>query len=154
SAMPFRLTDAHRERFYHHNHVVFERVLPVSLVRDLRRATEPGRAMARERWGPQVQRLQPAVPLGLDIKPFQDYAELPQLPDAIASVMGDPNHHHGGIDSLGVLYEPGERHTATAWHRDITARSPGIDPEEFARIDADPTFFAQINCALYTDVCT
>ena len=53
-----------------------------------------------------------------------------------------------------LFSEPAEEPWCTGWHRDITAESNGVDPEEFQRITLDATFFTQVNCALYTDCST
>ena len=86
----------------------------------------------------------------LDQKPFQDYAELPELLAAIQGVL-TAEHFIAGPETLGILYEPAERPWCTVWHRDITEQSSYVDPEEIRRLSKDPAFFVQINCALYTD---
>ena len=150
--MSFTFSEQHLTSFYHHGYTVFRGILPSSLVRDLRRVTDQTRQMAWEEHGPQAQRLQPMERYGdrLDLQPFRDYLDLPELVDAIHQTLS-PDHTMGGLHWLGVLNEPKERPHCTSWHRDITVQSPGLDPEEFRRLDVQPTFFCQINCALYTD---
>ena len=65
------------------------------------------RKIARERGGPQVQRLQPVGHFDLDQQPFVDYAELPDLVDAITKLL-TPRHCHGSPNHLGILFEPAE----------------------------------------------
>ena len=139
-------------------YVVFRQILPLSLIRDLRRATEKVHQYAREKGGPQAQRLQPIINYDMDLKPFYDYANLPELVDAIGSVL-TPRHQiaRGEVKRTGVLLEPAEKPWCTRWHRDLrhaekffeTSNVP--DMEEFRRIKSDPLWFNQINCPLYED---
>lgn len=153
--MPFKFSDRHIEEYYHHGYTVFQGILPPSLVSDLRRATEAGRELAREKKGPQAQRLQPlqAFAEQMDLKPFRDYTQLPALTDALQRVLS-PEHMLAGLERMGVLYEPAQQPWCTKWHRDITERSEGVDPVEYREIWKDATFFTQVNCALYTDTST
>ena len=92
--MAFQLSDQHIEEFHMLGYAVFGKILPPSLVSDLRRVSDTAREIARERSGSQVQRLQPVGHFDLDQQPFIDYAELPDLVDAIAKVL-TPRHRHG-----------------------------------------------------------
>ncbi|MBI4530815.1 MAG: phytanoyl-CoA dioxygenase family protein, partial [Candidatus Latescibacteria bacterium] len=153
--MSFTFSERHISDYYHHGYTVFRGILPPSLIRDLRRVTDRAREITREERGPQAQRLQPigAYEERLDLQPFREYLELLELNDALQKVLS-PEHSLAGLPRMGVFFEPAERPWCTVWHRDITERTPGVEPEEFHRITRDPTFFTQINCALYTDVCT
>ena len=151
--MAFSLSDAHIDEYHRHGMTVFRQILPTTLIRDLRRVTERGRALARERSGGQAQRLQPISAFELDAKPFEDYENLPELRDALRFVLSD-RHTPAGLANMGVFYEPAEAPYCTQWHRDITADSHGVDAKEFRKLTNDPTFFVQVNCALYTDACT
>lgn len=153
--MAFRFSEQHITDYYHHGYTVFQGILPPSLIGDLRRASDCVRALARQNRGPQAQRLQPLGKFEgeLELKPFKDYAELPELNDACQKVL-TPAHRVSGLPDMAVLIEPAEKPWCTSWHRDITENSNGVDPEEFRRITLDPTFFTQVNCALYTDTCT
>src|SRR5690349_19724726 len=151
--MSFKYSERHRADYFHHGYTIFRGILPSSLVGDLRRMAEPAKVIAREKYGPNAQRLQPLAGHGLDLKAYQDYTELPVLVDAIHKVLS-PQHNLIGTKRGAILFEPAEIPTFTGWHRDITEHSPGVDPEEFKRITMDATFFTQINCALYTDVST
>ena len=92
--MAFRLSDQHIEEFHMLGYTVFGKILPPSLVSDLRRVSDTAREIARERSGPQVQRLQPVGNFDLDQQPFIDYAELSDLVDAITKLL-TPQHRHG-----------------------------------------------------------
>jgi hypothetical protein len=151
--MAFIFSEQHIADYYHHGYTVLRGILPPALIADLRRMSAPGRAIARAKHGPQAQRLQPLAGNGLDLKPFQDYCELAELNDALHRVLS-PRHSLVGPGRAAILYEPADKPSFTGWHRDITENTPGIDREEFRRITLDPTFFTQINCALYTDVST
>jgi len=136
-------------------YVVFQQILPPSLLRDLRRATEKVHQYAREKGGPQAQRLQPIINYDIDLKPFYDYAQLPDLVDAIGRVL-TPRHQiaRGELKRTGLLLEPAEKPWCTRWHRDLRETSNVPDVEEFRRINSDPLWFNQINCPLYEDNCT
>ncbi len=141
------------EEYHTHGFTVFRQILPPALIADLRRVTDDAREMARERSGAQAQRLQPVASYELDQQPFRDYAELPELVDAIARVLS-PRHRHGNREILGVLLEPAELPWCTAWHRDWRDNMPGLDIPMWERSLADADLFNQVNCALYEDNCT
>ncbi|HIG47400.1 MAG TPA: hypothetical protein EYQ20_13590 [candidate division Zixibacteria bacterium] len=153
--MPFTFSEQHITEYYHNGYTVFQSILPSSLVQDLRRVTGLAREIIREENGPQVQRLQPVGKYAdrLDMRPFQDYEELPELMDAYQRVLS-PMHRLEGKARMGILFEPADRSWCTVWHRDITAKTNHVDPEEFAVLTRDATFFTQVNCALYTDIST
>lgn len=153
--MAFKFCDSMIHRYRTEGYVIFRQVLPISLVRDLRRATATAHEQARKRHGPQAQRLQPLSGYELDLKPFADYATLPPLVDAIAKIL-TPRHQLGKGDwfHTGLLLEPSELPWCTNWHRDIRETHNVPDVEEFRRINVDPLWFNQINCPLYEDNCT
>ena len=151
--MPFQFCDSHITGFYRDGYTVFRGILPPSLIADLRRESDKARELARQKRGPQAQRAQPIGAYGLETKPFRDYAELPDLADAINRLFG-PGYSHFNLDSMGILIEPRDWPCCTAWHRDITENTPGVDAEDFRVVNSDPRFFAQVNCALYADAAT
>lgn len=154
--MAFVFSEKYTEQYYHHGFTVLPGIVPPSLVRDMRRSLAPGREIARDLHGPQVQRLQPLKKYAdqLDLEPCRNFTDLPELDDACKRILSQ-EHKVTGIDgSMGVFYEPGERPWQTNWHRDITAGSEGVEPEEFAVVTRDATFFTQFNCALYSDLST
>ena len=93
--MAFTFSERHVADYYHHGCTVFRSILPTSLITDLRSSTEKGRAIAREKRGSQAQRLQPISDYGdrIDLKPFQDYMDLPALRDALYRVDGLSSPH-------------------------------------------------------------
>lgn len=141
------------EEHYKLGYTVFRGILPTSLITDLRKVTEEAREIARERSGAQAQRLQPVDAYDIDQRAFQDYAELPELVDAIARVLS-PRHRHGNRNLFGVLLEPAELPWCTAWHRDWRDNMPGLDIPMWELSMMDRELFNQINCALYEDNCT
>ena len=153
--MPFAFSERHVAEYYRDGYTVFCGILPPALVADLRRSTDRAREIAREKRGQQAQRLQPIGDYAdqIDLQPFRDYEELPVLVDAFQRVLST-EHRLAGLSRLGVLLEPAEMSWCTVWHRDIKATSPGVDPDEYAVVNRDPTFFTQVNCALYTDAST
>ena len=81
--MAFELSERHIDEFKTRGYTVFRQVVPPSLIRDLRAASDDARRMAREKGGPQVQRLQPVAAYEIDQRPFADFSELPDLVDAV-----------------------------------------------------------------------
>ena len=81
--MPYTFSDSHIETYHTLGYTVFRQILPPSLIIDLRRVCDKAVEIAREKSGSQVQRLQPVAKYGLDQQPFIDYADLPELVDAI-----------------------------------------------------------------------
>jgi hypothetical protein len=152
--MAFEFCDSYTEQYHRDGYTVFPKILPPSLISDLRREVERGLKIARQKGGPNAQRLQPiSNHPELEQKPFQDYCELPALVDAVKQIIG-PEAWIGGPLRMGVLYEPAERPWATAWHPDFGPLQKRMDPAMFARMRTDFRYFHQVNCALYEDNCT
>lgn len=151
--MGFQLTDQHINDFQLQGYTVFRKILPTSLIRDLRRVSHSAREIARDRLGPQAQRLQPVGNFDIDQQPFIDYAELPDLVKAIAELLS-PSHQHGNRNHLGILIEPAEEPYCTPWHRDWRDNLRGLKLERWNQRLQDVNLFNQINCALYNDSCT
>ena len=151
--MAFTFTDRHIEEYRTQGYTVFRRILPPSLVADLRRVCAEARGIARENRGPQAQRLQPIADYPLDQRPFLDYVELPVLNDAIQRLLS-PAYRVGGPRFLGVLFEPADLPWCTPWHRDWRDNVVGLDLARWDRIFADARYLNQVNCALYDDACT
>jgi hypothetical protein len=127
--------------------------LSPSLIADLRRVTDRAREIAREKHGPQAQRLQPVFAYDLDPQPFEEFGELPPLRDAISRVLS-PRHTFGTRALLGVLIEPAERPWCTKWHRDWRDNAPGLDVAAWEAVFHDVNYFNQLNCAVYQDSST
>ena len=130
-------------------YTVFAGILPPSLLSDLRRVCQRARELARERSGPQAQRLQPVFEYDLDHRPFTDFAELPELVDAVHRTLS-PQHTYGRRE-LGVLLEPADEPWCTHWHRDWRDNVADLDRERWEADYRDPALFNQLNCALYED---
>jgi ectoine hydroxylase-related dioxygenase (phytanoyl-CoA dioxygenase family) len=151
--MAFQFSDRHIEEYHTHGYTVFRGILPPSLIADLRRVTDRARPIAREKRGPQAQRLQPVAAYDLDPKPFEAFRDLPELCDAVTRVLS-PRHTHGTREYLGVLFEPAELPYCTPWHRDWRDNIPGLEVARWEAVSRDPRYFNQLNCALYKDDCT
>jgi len=148
--MSFKVSDRHLEEFFSLGYTVFRGLLPPSLITDLRRECERGRELVQARHHGQVQRFQPVSAFDIDHRPFQDYAQLPELRMAIDKVLS-PRHSWGNLDWLGVLIEPQEASWCTQWHRD--ARELVSDQEWSERL-RDFSLGGQVNCPLYDDPST
>ena len=146
--MAFELSERHIDEFKTRGYTVFRQIVPPSLIRDLRAASDDARRMAREKGGPQVQRLQPVGAYEIDQRPFADFSKLPDLVDAVASVL-TPLHNPSSPETCGILLEPAEQPYCTTWHRD-GRRGPGPH-EEWRRLFHHIDFFNQTNCPLYRD---
>lgn len=72
--MAFQFCDSMIHDYWTYGYMVFRRILPASLLRDLRPEADKARVLARELKGPQVQRLQPVIKHQdrINYKPFQD----------------------------------------------------------------------------------
>jgi hypothetical protein len=163
--MPFELRESMINDYWSQGYVVFRRVLPASLLRDLRVEGDKARSLARELHGPQAQRLQPVIKHAdrLNLKPFQEYAELPVLRDAVRRLFGDLGPGvtvtHSTTSLLGILVEPSQRPRHFGWHRDLLSDVPlkqQRDPEVLKIIAQrwhSPTVANQVNCAIYPDPC-
>jgi hypothetical protein len=148
--MPFQRSDAHIEEYRTHGYTVFRGIVPPALIADLRREADRGRAQVRERQGPQAQRFQPVAKSDLDLRPFQDFRELPELREAVSAVLS-PRHTYGNVDLMGVLIEPGDLPWCTQWHRDWRDNVPYLDLREWEAVFHNADYFNQCNCALYED---
>jgi len=151
--MPYALTDTDIHQYHTQGYVVLKRILPPSLIADLRRQAEIARDIARRR-DPNAQRLQPILQYPeVDARPFEDYANLPALVEAVRTLVGG-DAWIGGPQRMGILLEPAERPWATAWHRDFGACQKRVDMNIFRQLRVNPRYFHQVNCALYEDSCT
>jgi hypothetical protein len=148
--MTFRYSERHRDEYYGDGLTVLRDLIPASLLADLRRETDTAREIARRKFGPQCQRLQPVYPYPeLDARRFRDFLELPGLRATVENILGAD---HRPSDILGVLFEPAETAWATHWHRDWGYNVPGIDVDAFFHAAIHkPGMFNQLNAALYAD---
>jgi hypothetical protein len=148
--MSNRITGAHSEEYQTQGCTVFRAILPASLIAELRRATDRGRELARERSGPGAQRFQPVASFDIDQKPFEAFRDLPELREAVAGIL-TPEHTYGNLARTGVLIEPLVLPYCTRWHRDWRDNHPYLDLREWETVFGDVAYFNQTNCALYED---
>ena len=163
--MPFEFCESMITHYWQQGYVVFRRILPATLVRDLRVEADKARALAHELHGPQAQRLQPICKYAdkINNKPFEDYAQLPVLCDAIQRLLGPSapggKYYHTSPGVLGVLVEPTARPRHHGWHRDWVSNYPIAEQKsparlaEFRETRHHTTKGNQVNCAIYPDNC-
>lgn len=158
--MGFEFRDSMVNEYLSQGYLIFRGIVPPPLLRDLRTEAEKARDLAHRLNGPQTQRIQPLSRYGeeLNLKPFQDYTELPELRDAIDRLLG-PGYTHGHLDIMGLLVEPLERSWTVGWHRDGVVEVPPAAYDDtvkakLAEVWSDLRHFNQVNCALYADSCT
>jgi ectoine hydroxylase-related dioxygenase (phytanoyl-CoA dioxygenase family) len=151
--MAFQFSDQHLDEYHTQGYTVFRAILPPALIGDLRRVTDRARALAREKHGPQAQRLQPVAAHDLDPTPFDAFRALSELRAAIAALLS-PRHAYGSPEILGVLLEPADLPYCTAWHRDWRDNVRHLDRSDWEARFRDPDYFNQLNAALYEDDCT
>ena len=107
--MPFTLSEKHITDYHQLGYTVFEGIIPNSLLGDLRRVTDRAREIAYEVTGRQAQRLQPLDNYDLDLQPFKDYGELPELTDAMFQ------HGYNEKEVRGILGENIMRVAKQVW---------------------------------------
>ena len=156
--MAFRITGREIDSYHRNGFAIFRDLIPPTLLRELRVMADEGRTIARERSGPQAQRLQP-IQQFLDIAPYRKLCELPELVDAVDKLFGEGFHIGFSPPSFenshaGILYEPAEQPWCTQWHRDWRDNIPGLDIDLWRQHRDDIRMFNQVNCALYEDHCT
>ncbi|HVF09541.1 MAG TPA: phytanoyl-CoA dioxygenase family protein [Abditibacteriaceae bacterium] len=158
--MSFEFTEQHITDYYHHGYTIFRSVLPPRLIEELRAAGEELHEISRQQRGPNVARspVLGAVTEQLSqqsLQAFHDYRELPELVQSLHGVLGP--EHMIDVNSIAAFFIYPLHPHCQDWHRDIDEGYKGItesgDREEFRRLKQDPTFFVQVNCALYTDTC-
>ena len=86
--MAFQFQNSMVNDYLSQGYLIFRGIVPPSLLTDLRREAEKARDLAHKLNGPQTQRIQPLSNYGdeLDLTPFYDYTELPELRDAIEKI--------------------------------------------------------------------
>lgn len=147
--MTFQFTEQHRDEYFSAGLTTLRGIIPPSLLSALRRETDKARAIARERGGPQSQRLQPVYRYEeLNHRHFRDFLELAGMQATVEGILGAG---HETADNMGVLLEPAEQAWCTNWHRDVAHHIPGLDNEWFFQTAANLQTFNQFNAALYDD---
>lgn len=147
--MAFEFSDRLIVDYHTQGYVVLRDLLPASLLADLRRATDRGRAVARQLGGGNAQRLQP-IQQHLDPAPFEALWRLPALHQALSEIFRGIAF---SVEGDAVLYEPGESPYCMCWHRDFRDLSPGMDLTAWQACFHDLRLFNQTNVALYDDAC-
>lgn len=152
--MTYKIPEQDIASYRRDGYIVFKRIIPPSLITDLRVQAEKAAAIVRAK-DPQAQRIQPVGSYAdqLDMKPFQDFAQLPAINDALQQVT-TPEHYYGKLDVLGILLEPSKDAWCTSWHRDISLESSKLSLEDFEELIYDWNTAHQINSPLYDDECT
>ncbi|MBT4137589.1 MAG: hypothetical protein HOE48_06715 [Candidatus Latescibacteria bacterium] len=156
----FEFEDWMVNHYWSNGYMVLRQIIPGSLLRDLRNAADRARALAYRIKGPQTQRIQPLVTYAddLDLQPFYNYCELPELVDAIHKLMG-PEYRHHNINNMGLLVDPDGHSWNQGWHRDavVEVPEPVQSDSEFRSTLEEVWFnrrlFNQVNCAIYNDSC-
>jgi ectoine hydroxylase-related dioxygenase (phytanoyl-CoA dioxygenase family) len=160
--MPFfKFEDWMVNHYWSNGYMVLRQILPGSLLRDLRKSADAARQLAYKVRGAQTQRIQPLVNYAddLDLQPFHDYCELPELVDAIHKLMG-PEYRHHNMERMGLLVSPSEHSWNQGWHRDAVVEVPHAaqnDEEFVSTLEGawhDRRLFNQVNCAIYNDSST
>jgi hypothetical protein len=147
--MSFHYSEQLREQYYHDGFTVLRGLIPASLLTDLRRETDRARELARQKNGPQAQRLQPVYAYEeLDHRPFRAFLSLPGLRAAVEKILG-PGFQQS--NNMGVLLEPAQAAWCTNWHRDWGHHVEGLDMQVFYEAARNPRLFNQLNAALYAD---
>jgi ectoine hydroxylase-related dioxygenase (phytanoyl-CoA dioxygenase family) len=146
----FVFSESHITNYLFQGYTIFRGMLPASLIRDLRLVIERAREKDRDKMAYAIQPIEHYVD---DLRPFQDYLELPALRDAVSKVL-TPRHQIANLqNTCGLFVEPATAR-AREWHRDWRGEFPGIESSQWKAICNDIKFFNQYNCALYQDSCT
>ena len=153
--MAFKVTDQHIQDYHTLGFTLFQQMIPASLLTQMRREADKGRHLGRQKKGPQIQRIQPIGHYDLDLKPFVEFAQLPEIIEALQAILS-PHHWYGRkqedpLAHTGILYEPAQRPYCTVWHRDWRDNVPGLNVEVWQRRIGEVELFNQVNCALYED---
>ncbi len=158
--MAFEFLESMIEQYLKEGYLVFRRIIPPALLRDLRQEADKARVLAHRLNGPQTQRIQPLDKYGheIDLQPFRDYAGLDALRDAVTRLLG-PGYTHAHLNIMGLLVEPAERPWHCGWHRDGVVEVPPEARDDEVKafmmdIWQDLRFYNQVNCAIYADSCT
>jgi ectoine hydroxylase-related dioxygenase (phytanoyl-CoA dioxygenase family) len=159
--MSFVFTEQHITDYYHHGYTIFRSILPPQLIEEMRAAGAEMHEISKRERGADVARSGSVGAASDQLSPralqaFNDYRELPELVAAMNGVLG-PEHTMRELDNIVLFFTYPVRPICQDWHRDIDEGYKGItEPAhraEFRVLKHDPTFFVQVNCALYTDTC-
>jgi ectoine hydroxylase-related dioxygenase (phytanoyl-CoA dioxygenase family) len=147
--MPFRYTEQHREEYYRDGLTVLRNIIPSTLIADLRREADRARRIARQKQGPQAQRLSPIDEYPeVNSRPFEEFMALPDLQATVRNILG-PGYRYG--PNMAVLIEPKQKPWCTAWHRDWKYLIKELTPDVYHAAITNLHMFNQFNAALYED---
>lgn len=153
--MGFSVEQRHVDSFREHGFCVFEKLVPESLIGELRKTAEKAREVAHSIHDSQAQRLA-KISEHLDeatLRPVLDYQALPELHAALDAVLV-PGCRPTRDASIAILFEPAEKSWCTPWHRDWRDNMPSCNLQTWVDEFFNPKFFNQVNCPLYDDHCT
>ncbi len=156
--MAFQFSESHITQYFKDGYTVFRNILPLSLMRDLRREADKGREIAHN--SKVSQRIQPITKYQeLSVKPFEDYVALPILRDALDKLTANTTVGTFKLEvaptDIGVLYEPRPNGAwCTHWHRDWRDNIRALRLSEWDKYMLDWRYFNQTNAPLYDDSCT
>ena len=158
--MGFQFKSEMIDQYLSQGYLVFRGIIPPVLMTDLRVEADKARRLAHQLNGAQTQRIQPLSNYAddLNLSPFEDYTNLPELKDAIQKLLGHP-YTHGHLDIMGLLVEPVNHPWHIGWHRDGVVEVPpeAYDDEikkELSSVWHDLRHYNQVNCAIYAASCT
>lgn len=158
--MGFQFKSEMIDQYLSQGYLVFRGIVPPALLADLRVEAKKARRLAHRLNGPQTQRIQPlsAYSDDLNLNPFEDYTNLPELKEAIKKLLGHP-YTHGHLDIMGLLVEPVEHPWHIGWHRDGVVEVPpeaydDVIKQKLSEVWHDLHHYNQVNCAIYADSCT
>jgi hypothetical protein len=158
--MAFKITDQHIDQYYRDGYTIFRDLMPPKLLDELRVVADKAKQIAREKHGPQAQRLQPIQNYDLDLTPYRKLYELDELHHAVEKIFNRDDLLLGWQNkektktSHAYLFEPTDLPWCTQWHRDWRDNIPGLDIELWERRMLEPGMFNQVNAPLYEDLCT
>ena len=143
-----------RESFQTNGYCVIRRVVPPSLLAELRQTADIARDLARKLRGPDAQRLQP-LSAHLDasaMKPLADLYDVQKLRDSVAGVLS--KDFALTTERMGILFEPSKTPWTTHWHRDARDVNNAERLAAWEATQNNPGCWNQLNLPLYEDTCT
>jgi len=151
------VTEEDRQKYRQAGYHIIPKVIPASLLKDLRREAAKAQEIARRIDGPRAQRLSVLRnhPDELDLKAFQDFDEIEGLQPAIQDLL-TPEHFLQPTAEATILFGPRDRPWSTEWHRDFRDHIEEEPWEKHLAKDWEKTandfrFWNQVNCPLYED---
>jgi len=158
--MSFSFDEGMIHHYWSQGYVALRGIVPPSLVRDLRAEADKAREYTHEKIDPQVQRAPRIREMAdkINVKPFQDYHELPELVRVLERLFG-PGSKPGTMEWLTILIEPKLYPRHGGWHRDGVCDIPMNDQNSAENLTKRATSLHrprsgnQVNCALYNDSC-